>query len=112
MELEIQSGFAFVHLTQMSQNKFSRTKKKFLFMTQLKNHIFNVIYLAWRFLSSCSCTYPDKILIDMLATLVLAGSDTVKGCWNAQGILNPQLKNTDKVSSNLSFSFGIGPKPK
>ena len=74
-------------------------------MTQLKNHIFNVIYLAWRFLSSCSCTYPDKILIDMLATLMLAGSDIVKGFWNTQGILNPQNVFHKFASDNLSGLF-------
>ena len=74
-------------------------------MTHLKNHIFNVIYLAWRFLSSCSCTYPDKILIDMLATLMLAGSDIVKGYWDAQGILNPHNVFHKFAFDNLSGLF-------
>ena len=45
----------------------------------------------------------------MLATLMLAGSDIVKGYWDAQGILNPHNVFHNFASDNLSGLFGTVP---
>ena len=41
----------------------------------------------------------------MLATLMLAGSDIVKGYWDAQGILNPHNVFHKFAFDNLSGLF-------